>query len=113
MILSNLPPVEQIKTYTTIQETYERPANSWSREPALPTTLKSISDAFSDLHRNPAEETAIQNTRRLLGNVAINLSDEQIEVCLAQFDYLINAWLDEFEKSIFADKTLCEFLKNG
>jgi hypothetical protein len=40
------------------------------------------------------------------------LSDEQVEVIAGQFQFLIDSWLDEFEKEIFDGLTLKEIINN-
>jgi len=57
------------------------------------------------------EDNKIQRVRSILGNKASQISDEEIEVSLTQFEYLVNSWLDEFERNIFEKKTLQEILK--
>ena len=57
------------------------------------------------------EDNKIQRARSILGNKASQISDEEIETSLVQFEYLVNSWLDEFERNIFENKTLQEILK--
>jgi len=54
------------------------------------------------------EQTKINKVRQLLGEKAKNISDEQLETFSAQFDYLLNCWLDSFETQLFDGKTLRE-----
>ena len=54
------------------------------------------------------ELTKFNKARQLLGEKAKNISDEQLETFSAQFDYLINTWLDLYEKQLFDGKTLRE-----
>jgi len=55
-----------------------------------------------------AEQTKINKTREVLNESAKNISDEQLETFCAQFDYLLNCWLDSFETQLFDGKTLRE-----
>jgi len=57
------------------------------------------------------EDNKIQRVRSILGNKASQISDEEIEVSLVQFEFLVNSWLDEFERKIFGEKTLQEILR--
>ncbi|HWY79933.1 MAG TPA: hypothetical protein VNW29_06260 [Candidatus Sulfotelmatobacter sp.] len=57
------------------------------------------------------EDNKIQRVRNILGNNASQISDEEIEISLVQFEYLVNSWLDEFERNIFEKKTLQEILR--
>ena len=57
------------------------------------------------------EENKIQRARSILGEKANQVTDEEIETALTQFEFLANCWLDEFEREIFDGKTLQETLK--
>lgn len=54
------------------------------------------------------EQSKINKVRQLLGEKAKDLSDDQLETFSAQLDYLLNCWLDTFEKQLFDGKTLRE-----
>lgn len=59
------------------------------------------------------EKSKIQKVRILLGSAVSEMSDEQLETFTAQCEYLLNCWLDEYERKIFAGKTLKELLSDG
>ncbi|MEI6498560.1 MAG: hypothetical protein WCO23_01230 [bacterium] len=59
------------------------------------------------------EETKLIKARRVLGDIVTAISDTELESDLAEFQYLIDSWLDEFEKQIFDNKTLIEVLREG
>lgn len=59
------------------------------------------------------EETKLIKARRVLGDIVTDISDTELESDLAEFQYLIDSWLDEFEKQIFDNKTLIEVLREG
>ena len=48
-----------------------------------------------------------------MGDDVKDLSDEDLEVFLTEFQYLIDCWLDEYEKQVFNNKTLKELMKEG
>lgn len=73
------------------------------------STEKTLNDIFP----TQKEENGLQRARRILGDIAINMPDQDLEAYLAEFEYLIDSWLDEFEKNIFDDKTLMQLLKEG
>lgn len=73
--------------------------------------LASLEKTLSAIFPQPQEENKVQKARRILGETAINLTDEQLETNLSEFEYLINDWLDEFEKYVFEGKTLKEIIK--
>ena len=59
------------------------------------------------------EETKLIKARRVLGDIVTDISDTELESDLAEFQYLVDSWLDEFEKQIFDNKTLIEVLREG
>lgn len=74
---------------------------------------KSLERTLSNIFPTQKEENNLQRARRILGDLAISLSDPELETFLVEFEYLIDSWLDEFEKNIFNDKTLMQLLKEG
>lgn len=57
------------------------------------------------------EQTQVQKARQILGESAKNITDEQIESFVTKIDYLMNSWLDSFERQLFDGKTLREIAK--
>ena len=43
---------------------------------------------------------SVEEARKILGEVAITMSDNEIEIQLENLKYLAESWLDNFEKSI-------------
>jgi hypothetical protein len=72
----------------------------------LEITLQSIFPTKQD-------ETKLIKARRILGDIATDISDTELESNIAEFQYLVDSWLDEFEKQIFDNKTLIEVLREG
>jgi len=58
------------------------------------------------------QRKTIQETREILGESAQSLSDEQIYDLKNEIQYLVDTWLEEFEKSIFDGKTLNELIQS-
>lgn len=56
------------------------------------------------------QESQIEKVKKHLGTLASELSDEQIEELTTKFQYLIDSWLDEFERKTFQGRTLQEVL---
>jgi hypothetical protein len=48
-----------------------------------------------------------------MGEAIANLSDQELDVYLTEFQYLIESWLDEYEKQVFDNKTLQQVLREG
>lgn len=75
--------------------------------------LASLESALNAILPTSEDETNIIRTRRILSKTAESLSDEQIECMVTEFQFLINSWLDEFERDTFSGKTLKEVLQEG
>src|SRR5579864_8808199 len=82
-----------------------------SRTTPNPHTL--IENALNSIFPQQSEENKIIRTRKNLGETAKTLSDEQIECINTQFQFLIDSWLDEFEKDVFGGITLKEVINKG
>ena len=60
---------------------------------------------------NPLEDTEkLEKAREILGELAAELSDEELKTIVTEVQFLADSWLDEFERGIFAGKTLNELL---
>lgn len=60
---------------------------------------------------NPCEDTEkLKKTKKILGELALELSDEELKTIVTEIQFLADTWLDEFERGIFAGKTLNELL---
>ncbi len=66
---------------------------------------------LNSLFPTPAEENKIQQARHMLKDTGKSQTDEQIQTVIAEFEFLINEWLDEYEKHVFEGKTLKDLLQ--
>ena len=57
------------------------------------------------------EENKLQKARRILGDIAIDIPDDVLEIHLVKFQYLVDCWLDSFEKQAFKGKTLNQLVR--
>jgi hypothetical protein len=71
---------------------------------------KIFESTLSKIFPGKQEETRIQKARLIMGDDVKGLSDEDLEVFLTEFQYLIDCWLDEYEKQVFNNKTLRELI---
>ncbi len=82
-----------------------------------PTTYSSpltpIDDALRTIFSSPAQETLLQKTRHIMGNAASELSDDELEAYVTEFQHLIDYWLDTFEKDLFDGVTLQQLLREN
>ena len=79
-------------------------------EALIATHSKIFESTLSKIFPGKQEETRIQKARLIMGDDVKDLSDEDLEVFLTEFQYLIDCWLDEYEKQVFNNKTLRELI---
>lgn len=53
----------------------------------------------------------VQEARDILGQDASSLTDSQVEDLVHEVQYLVDTWLEEYEKKIFEGKTLKELIQ--
>jgi hypothetical protein len=84
---------------------------------AQPTTYSSplapIDDTLRNIFSSPAQETLLQKTRHIMGDAASELSDDELENYITEFQHLIDYWLDTFEKDLFDGVTLQQLLREN
>lgn len=73
--------------------------------------LQPLDEALNRIFSNPQEETRLFKARRIMGDVVAETSDEDLEIFLTEFQYLIDSWLDEFERLAYGSLTLKELLQ--
>lgn len=92
-----------------------------TREPYIPASnvagisspQASLENVLSSILPSQTEENKTTKTRKHLGKIGHLVSDEQIECITAEFQFLIDTWLDEYEKEVFKGMTLREVLNGG
>ncbi len=67
---------------------------------------KSLEENLNSIFPNHQEETKIQKSRRILGEAVTEMTDEQLGIFLTEVQYLLDTWLDSFERDIFDGLTL-------
>lgn len=68
---------------------------------------KSLDELFPE---QEYEEKNIQKTKEILGDLAYQLTPEQLKDTVAEVQFLAESWLDDFEREIFGGLTLKEML---
>ena len=71
-----------------------------------------IETAINQIFPLQSEENKTLRMRKALGESAKSLSNEQIETIAVEFQFLIDSWMDEYEKDVFSGKTLKEVLND-
>lgn len=77
------------------------------------TGQSSLETTLNSLFPTEQEENKVAKARKHLGETAKNLSDPQVENIISEFQFLIDSWMDEYEKEVFNGLTLKEILNEG
>ncbi len=56
------------------------------------------------------DEIDIEKAKVILGDIAKKMNDDQLKDTCVEAQYLVESWLDDYERSIFEGKTLRELL---
>lgn len=72
-----------------------------------PSITQSLDQLFPE---QQYDEKRIKKAKETLGPLAKELSAEELSESLSEMQFLVNSWIDEFERSIFEGKTLNELL---
>lgn len=75
--------------------------------------LASLDETLQRIFATTPQETRLQKARGIMGDELRDMSDEELEVHLTQFQHLIDKWLDAYEKQQFDGLTLRELLGQG
>lgn len=73
--------------------------------------LQPLDEALNRIFTSPQEETRLTRVRRIMGDTVSEVSDEDLEIYLTEFQYLIDSWLDEFERLAYDGLTLKQLLQ--
>lgn len=101
-------PVAETKTRASIlakPKTDPRPVNFSQNQ------YRSIESALAKIFPTSRELTRVQRARQIMGDEIKELSDEDLDACLTEFQYLINTWFDDFERVTYNGQTLREVTK--
>lgn len=74
---------------------------------------RTLQTALGEIFPEKQEETLIVLTRRIMGDAIADLSDDELRIFITKFQYLIDCWLDEFEREVFDGLTLKQLLMEG
>lgn len=76
-------------------------------------SMHSLDTALHQIFKTRQEETRIEKARRIMAGAVDSLTDDELDICLTEFEHLIDYWLDTFEREIFDDKILQQVLMEG
>ncbi len=95
--------LQHSQTTTVLEnQTYRDASNSYIDNP-----LSKLDSLFP----SQSVVTQVEKNRKNLGHLNTVLSDEQLQIVTSDFQFLVDAWLDQFEKEIFGGQTLQNLLK--
>ena len=95
-------------TYDTQPKT-EVKTNYINSFPTIP--YRELDRALKEIFPEQSEQTQLSRLKKLLGASAESMSDSELKVVLADFQALIDSWLDAYEKRVFDGNTLQDLLK--
>jgi len=72
-----------------------------------------LESSFDSLFGRDQEESKVQKARAILGSSVDGVQDDELSTYLTQFQYLLDEWLDIYEKQIFNGLTLQQVLQEG
>jgi hypothetical protein len=74
--------------------------------------FRSVADkALGCMSEQTAEEARLQTARRNIGASITHLSDVELESYITEFMYLVESWLDEYERASFDGLTLKQLIQ--
>jgi hypothetical protein len=79
----------------------------------LPSPTKPIDDALAALFPTSEQDGRLQKARRIMGAEVDGVSDQELENYLSQLEFLLDSWLDEYERQVFDGRTLSKVMQGG
>lgn len=92
---------EVIKPFVQI---FDKSANNFKKNLSI---IESLDIMFPEQKRSDKD---LVDTKEVLGKLAELFTDMQLKEIITDVDFLVENWLDEFERGIFEGKTLKELL---
>jgi hypothetical protein len=83
------------------------PINVPNSHEVSPSLKQSLDNLFPE---QQYDEKSIQKAKEILGDIALELSEEQLKDAVTEIQFLAESWLDDFERKIFKGMTLQEVL---
>jgi len=78
-----------------------------------PSPTKPIDDALAALFPTTEQDSRLLKARRIMGDEVAGISDQDLENYLSQLEFLLNSWLDEYERQVFDGRTLGKVIQGG
>ena len=58
----------------------------------------------------PIEQKDIDEARDILGDIAKDISDDDLRNIVVEIQFLVESWIDEYERKTFNGKTINELI---
>lgn len=106
---------DQIGALSTNEKISAQFVSALIAKPAIPSVEAKVKPSITldSIFPTQQEETKIQKARQILGEIVTEMTDEELESHITKFQYLMDCWLDDFEKKSFNGKTLDQLLREG
>ena len=72
---------------------------------------KSLENALQSIFPERSGETRTEKARGIMGEAVRAMPDEELDTYLTEFQFLIDNWLDAYEKGVFNGQTLQQVLR--
>lgn len=75
------------------------------------TQQKSLEGALSSIFPTQLQDDRLLQAKRLFGNDLAQTSDDDLQNHLTELQYLLDSWMDDFERDVFGGKTLRQLVR--
>lgn len=110
MISNQLPLVTEKQIITPLELAFNEVAPKVESKQTNELTIPNLKKSLDELFPEQQYEKNIQKAKEILGPQANKLSAAELRDVVAETEYLVNSWLDDFEREIFSGKTLNELM---
>ncbi|MEP7167419.1 MAG: hypothetical protein ABI758_05570 [Candidatus Woesebacteria bacterium] len=99
------------KILLPLERIFTQPILPSKKKPRLKKASRSQTNTFDELF--PEQEIQgkdVQRTKEILGTLAKEFSEDEVQDIVSQIQCLTESWMDEFEREIFDERTLNQLL---
>lgn len=95
-----------LTTITNKNSRKDNPRFDVSRFPESNNLINALNTMFPEQSH---EDKTLRRAKEILGN---DYSTEEVKSLIASFEYLIDTWLESYERKVFNNKTVKELLRS-
>ena len=92
-----------------VQQSIQNPTASSNNH----ITSESLTALLNSLFPEQEQDKELRQIKAILGNLANEFTTDEVHTLLCEIRYLVENWVDSFEKEILNGKTLKEVLNEG